>query len=567
MDRVRVLARSVLGVWRRHLQLRVVASTLLVCTVVLLAAGQMITSRIGEGLTDAKVRNALDSVSDGQQFAVRQLETLRPGDKDLKITVNDLVRTLSGRTGPAGRFGVVMQPYTGAANTVASSSIVLGDYHIDQAFSDLVMQNDQLAYQFVDQAPEGGHVRPYLLIGAPVKVESANYALYYFFALDDVAAALALLQRTLLAGGALLALLLVAVVAIVTRLVVSPVRLAARAAERISAGLLSERLAVRGEDDLARLGQSFNDMAASLQTQIRQLEELSRLQRRFTSDVSHELRTPLTTVRLAADLLHTARSEFRPEVARSAELLQNEVDRFESLLGDLLEISRADAGMAVLDPEVLDVRELVARVMVAIGPLAEQVGSELHTDLPEQPVLAEVDSRRIERVLRNLLINAVEHGEGRPVEVRLRGDSSAIAITVRDHGSGFSEAEAEQVFHRFWRADPARARRIGGSGLGLAISLEDARLHGGRLEAWGRPGKGAQFRLTLPVVLTAEFDSSPLPLEPAAEPMARAGRLAAGPAPHTRPALDGRPAAPALPAGTSDGASKRPGREVVGGHA
>ena len=137
--------------------------------------------------------------------------------------------------------------------------------------------------------------------------------------------------------------------------------------------------------------------------------------------------------------------------------------------------------------------------------LAERKGSPVHVDVRGGgPVVAEVDTVRIERVLRNLVVNALEHGEGRPVEVTVAGDERSVAVLVRDHGVGLRPEESERVFTRFWRGDPSRARTTGGTGLGLAIALEDARLHGGRLEAWGRPGRGAAFRLTLPHRVGAE---------------------------------------------------------------
>src|SRR6059036_2687730 len=105
---------------------------------------------------------------------------------------------------------------------------------------------------------------------------------------------------------------------------------------RLASGRLKERMQVRGEDDLATLAASFNRMADTVQQQISQLRELSRLQRRFVSDVSHELRTPITTIRMAADVLHDSRAELPPEMGRSSELLQAQLDRFELLLADLL---------------------------------------------------------------------------------------------------------------------------------------------------------------------------------------------------------------------------------------
>jgi two-component system sensor histidine kinase MtrB len=255
-------------------------------------------------------------------------------------------------------------------------------------------------------------------------------------------------------------------------------------------------------------------MATSLQRQIRQLEDLSRVQRRFVSDVSHELRTPLTTVRMAADVLHEARAGFDPAVERSAEILQAQLDRFEALLADLLEISRYDAGAALLEAEPTDLRVVARHVIEAMETLAERRGSELVLAAPGVPCVAEVDSRRIQRILRNLVANAIEHGEGRPITVRVAATSEAVAVAVRDHGVGLEPDEVGMVFNRFWRADPARARTTGGTGLGLSIALEDAHLHDGWLQAWAAPGDGCQFRLTLPRRLGLELEGSPIPLEP-----------------------------------------------------
>ncbi len=146
--------------------------------------------------------------------------------------------------------------------------------------------------------------------------------------------------------------------------------------------------------------------------------------------------------------------------------------------------------------------------------LAERRGTKIDFRLPAEPCIAEVDRRRVERILRNLLLNAVEHGETKDTVVTAAMDSAAVAISVRDFGVGLAAGEEQLVFDRFWRADPARARTSGGTGLGLAIALEDARLHGGWLEAWGEPGKGSVFRLTLPRTVGGELHGSPLPLSP-----------------------------------------------------
>jgi two-component system sensor histidine kinase MtrB len=149
-------------------------------------------------------------------------------------------------------------------------------------------------------------------------------------------------------------------------------------------------------------------------------------------------------------------------------------------------------------------------------PLAESCGSTLSvvSTIAGNSSVAEMDPRRIDRILRNLVVNALEHGEGRPVEVFVAADADAVAVAVRDHGIGMTAGEVARVFDRFWRADPARARTTGGSGLGLSIAAEDAHLHGGWLEAWGSPGQGACFRLTLPCRRGTPLDHSPLPLPP-----------------------------------------------------
>jgi two-component system sensor histidine kinase MtrB len=497
--------------WRRSLQLRVAATTVLLSGLVVVVAGILSVGAISAGVLDGKRKAAHAEVANGVRVVQAQLAAAAPQDsRSLDRTGDAVRRSVANRGAAAGLFSIVViskgsAPYASGFNSVDD---------VPQALRREVEQG-----HFVDMyAPVhsgGGGLTKGLVVGAPVTQQPDSAELYYVFPLEAEQRTLTLVRNTVLLTGILLVALLAAVALMVTRQVVRPVRVAAEVAEQFASGRLRERMQVRGEDDLAALAAAFNDMADSLQGQITKLEEMSRLQRRFTSDVSHELRTPLTTIRMATDLLHASRSGFEPHVARSAELLQAELDRFESLLADLLEISRYDAHVAVLEPDPIDLRGLVRSSVDAITAVAERAGVTVLVDIPDGPVVADVDGRRVERILRNLLVNAVEHSEGRPVEVALRGDGKAVAVTVRDHGVGLRPGEAALVFDRFWRADPSRDRRTGGTGLGLSISLEDARLHGGWLHAWGRPGHGAQFRLTLPVHSGDKVVSSPLPIEPA----------------------------------------------------
>jgi two-component system sensor histidine kinase MtrB len=357
----------------------------------------------------------------------------------------------------------------------------------------------------------GNASQPAVAVGTPL---GSWYQLYFVFPLNDEQQTLQLVQTTLIGAGIALVVLLAAIASLVTRWVVLPVRHAAQAARRVSAGHLEERMTVGGADDLGALATSFNEMAVSLQEKLLELEELSRAQRQFVSDVSHELRTPMTTIRMAAEILHESRGQLDPAASRSAELLQSQTERFEILLTDLLEISRHDANVATLDAEATDMCDIARRSADDAQHLAERRSCRIEFRLPAEPCIAEVDKRRVERILRNLLVNAVEHGEDKDVVVTVAADRDAVAVAVRDHGVGLGPGEEQLVFERFWRADPARARTTGGTGLGLAIAHEDARLHGGWLQAWGEKGKGSVFRLTVPRVAGHRLAGSPLPLGP-----------------------------------------------------
>ena len=369
------------------------------------------------------------------------------------------------------------------------------------------------ATQVVISREEAG--QPGVVVGTTLITSAGErFPVYYVFPMTSEVTTLRDIQRAVDTTGAALLLGLTAIAYLVTLQVVRPVRKAGRTARRLASGQLDERMPVRGTDDLASLAISMNEMASDLQQRIRELETLSTVQRSFVSDVSHELRTPMTTIKMASDLLYEERGELPPKVRRTVELMNTEIERFSFMLADLLEISRFDAGVAALELDEVDLGTLVASEVQAQETFAHSQGSELRLHL-DGAASAQLDARRIRRIVRNLLTNAIDHGEGRPIDVTVASDEEAVAVTVRDHGIGFQAELSSRVFDRFWRADPSRARAAGGTGLGLAISREDARLHRGWLSAWGRPGLGAQFRLTLPRNPEVTLSSSPLPIIPA----------------------------------------------------
>jgi two-component system sensor histidine kinase MtrB len=496
--------------WRRSMQFRIGLTTIVVTGLVVVLVGLFLVDQISAGVLRAKRTAAVAQASAGLDPARSQFAGVAPGDlTGIRQAVDQLTAALTATGNNAGLFSIaVRSPDASVDRELADGPAIPQDLRT-------VVKRGVLAIEYAPVTLTGqSRPSPGLIVGAPVVTRAGSFELYYLFPLSAEQSTINLVQRTVVVAGLALVALVGAISLLMTRQVVRPVRVAAQTAERLAAGDLAQRMQVVGEDDIALLGESFNDMATSLQQQIQRLEQLSRLQQRFTSDVSHELRTPLTTVRMAAELLHSNRATFQPELARASELLTNELDRFENLLADLLEISRYDAGAARLEAERVDLRGIVTRAVTAGSVLANQHGVEIHLIRQAHPVWVEVDARRVERILRNLLGNALDHAEGHRIEVRIGSDEQAAAVSVRDHGVGLRPGEAGLVFNRFWRGDPSRSRLTGGTGLGLAISLEDARLHGGWLQAWGERGQGANFRLTLPLLAGGTLDHSPLPLNP-----------------------------------------------------
>ncbi|TPW77207.1 MtrAB system histidine kinase MtrB [Schumannella soli] len=512
-----------LRTWRTSLQLRTVFATILLSGLAVTVIGGFISTSVRSNLFDSRRDQVVAESERATENAQNEFSNAAElsDSQDFDQAQSSAREAIARSTTSPGGTLVAMLRVAGQDGPVVMQNLVSRGFDEDTMVSAALRSavdadaRGEVYSQPLAIAGEEGGGDPGIITGSVLDVPGGGrYELFVVYNLRDVQTTLDFVQRTIAIGGVALVFLIAAVSYAVVRLVVRPVRVAALTSQRLAAGELDQRIPVRGDDVLATLARSFNGMADSMQRQIRQLADLSRVQQRFVSDVSHELRTPLTTIRLAGSVLYDQRDDFPPATARAAELLNTQTERFEVLLGDLLEMSRYDAGAVQLETEPTNLVRLAEDAIEAVQPLALERGSELRLVAPGGYFEADVDSRRIRRILQNLLGNAIDHGEGLPIVVHVDSDKDAVAIAVRDYGIGMTGEEVERVFDRFWRADPSRQRRTGGTGLGLAIALEDAVLHTGRLEVWSRQGEGSCFRLTLPRRRGEEPGESPLGLPP-----------------------------------------------------
>jgi two-component system sensor histidine kinase MtrB len=345
-----------------------------------------------------------------------------------------------------------------------------------------IVRQGQLGYQRIDVAGQ-----PYLIVAGRVPQSAGE--LYLFFSERDIEHYLAQL-RTILAGAWLGVLLVAALIGrILARRTLEPVVRASEAARLIADGQLGTRLPASGADEFGAWAAAFNEMADALEAKIAALSAARARELRFTANVAHELRTPLTALVAEASLLSEVAGQLPDAARRPVDLLVADVRRLKVLVGELMEISRLDDGSEPVQQRLVDVRSIVTGLISARGwqdRVAVDVG----------PLTLTTDPRRIERILANLVENAVEHS-GRDVRVRSSTDSVHGCIEVADGGPGIPPDRLPLIFERFYKADSARASA--GSGLGLAIALANARLLGGDITVSSDVQRGSVFRLTVPL--------------------------------------------------------------------
>jgi two-component system sensor histidine kinase MtrB len=377
-----------------------------------------------------------------------------------------------------GRFETVLL----VDGTSYPSSLSLGEGQVPDDLQELVA-GGQLAYERTEVADTR-----YLVTGGQVPGSEGDEA-YFFFSEEELWDDLADLRTILLVGLGIVVVVAGLAGALLARRILAPVKRASTAAHSLAEGLLDTRLPVESSDEFGLWATSFNEMADALATKIEALSEAQARERRFTADVAHELRTPLTAIVNEASLLAEHIERMPADARRPAELLVEDVKRLRDLVEDLLEISRLEAGTQPVREERVDLGSLVDTALRSRG-WRERVR------LDALEVVLVTDPRRVERIVVNLIGNALEHG-GRDVGVRVGADGVGAFVEVSARGPGIAREDLPHLFDRFYKADPARTSR--GTGLGLAIALENARLLGGDVEVWSEAGAGARFTLRLPV--------------------------------------------------------------------
>ena len=434
-----------------------------------------------------------------QRYLVQQRidDALRQGFSNVRFAVDLLAAPAPGEavgleeSAPEERLSDLVDALE--QRGVNAAMVVSGDTPFPSSFA---VSLDSVPRRLLTAVESGrvGHALnwtdpPRLVFGSPIPGQDLEA--YFFFPLTDLGQTLQILSRVLIGVSIGAVLLAVLVGTRVSNRVVDPMRRASRAARRVAEGLLETRLEVQGDDELAALASSFNEMAAALE------ERIGR-DRRFVGDVSHELRTPLTTLRASTDYLLERSDRLPASSRRAAELLAADIGYLQKLVDDLLDLSQVEAGRVDMAWERLNVADLAREV---VARRSRSGGGEVAVEVEADPskLSTVADKQRLERVVGNLVDNALTHGQGKDVTVRIAADDGILRLSVEDRGPGIPVEAGGRIFERFYKADPARPRDgRGGSGLGLAIARENAHLHGGEIVVFNGRSGGARFELTLP---------------------------------------------------------------------
>ena len=296
--------------------------------------------------------------------------------------------------------------------------------------------------------------------------------------------------RFLLWGGLVAIASALLITFFLSRRILAPIKALTQTTRRLGKGDFSQRVQVRDKGEVGELAQAFNSMASDL-------ERAEQLRRNMVADVAHELRTPLSNLKGHLEAVRDGIMEPDTDTIRS---LEEEATLLSRLVDDLQELSLAEEGELKLDVKPNDITRIITQVVGTMQAQAKAKDLSLAVDLPDKLPPVNVDSHRINQVLRNLLGNALTHSAGGGVvTVTARQRDNYVEVAVSDTGEGIPPEELPNIFERFYRVDKSRTRATGGSGLGLTIAKRLVEVHGGRIKADSKPGKGSSFSFTIPV--------------------------------------------------------------------
>lgn len=270
-------------------------------------------------------------------------------------------------------------------------------------------------------------------------------------------------------------------------------------AREIAQGQLSARSTVRGRDEMADLARTFNDMAHQLEKAARKQQELDALRRDLIAWVSHDLQTPLASIRAMVEAVADGMVDDPATVQRYLRTAERDIQSLSALIDDLFQMAQLDAGGLPLERAAGGLADMISDTLESFSALAARQGARLegYASPDLDPVI--MDTRRIGRVLANLVGNALQHTPpGGVVEVRAERSADGVRVTVRDSGDGIAPDDLPRVFEQFYRGEKSRSRATGGAGLGLAIARGIVEAHGGRIGVESAPGQGASFFFTIP---------------------------------------------------------------------
>ena len=336
----------------------------------------------------------------------------------------------------------------------------------------------------------------FLVCAMPVTIESLPFRLGAAYSVTDLHQQLTRQASETVTLCLVLSLIGAGLLLLLVWFLLRPLGALGKSARQIAGGSYGQRVAVRGNDELAGLARDMNDMAQAVQDRVEQLEQVAEDRRVFIGNLAHEMKTPLTSILGFADLLYLPKEVSDAERVEYAQVISEEAKRLRSLSGKLLEL--ITLGSANLTMEPVSLRTVADEVSLSLKPLMAQSRMEFHAYCPD--VRIDMDRELFKSLLYNLLDNGRKASEqGGKLDLAAKAEGKAVTILIRDYGQGIPQEELDKITQPFYMVDKSRARKAGGAGLGLALCQEIVKVHKGSMDIQSILGQGTLIRLAFPI--------------------------------------------------------------------